>query len=55
MVNLPFPRDLRKLIKYEERKKEVQHELDEIDKQPPVRQSKVARWKCTHFIFCSGT
>ena len=30
-------RDLRKLIKYEERKKEVENKLDDIDKQPPER------------------
>jgi len=32
-----FVRDLRKLIKYEERKKEVENKLDDIDKQPPER------------------
>jgi len=36
-----FVRDLRKLIKYEERKNEVQHKLDEIDQPPSARQSKV--------------
>jgi len=36
-----FVRDLRKLIKYEERKKEVENKLDDIDKQPPARRSKV--------------
>ena len=34
-------RDLRKLIKYEERKKDVESKLDDIDKQPPARRSKV--------------
>jgi len=36
-----FVRDLRKLIKYEERKKEVEDKLEDIDQQPFARRSKV--------------
>ena len=37
-------RDLRKLIKYEERKKEVESKLDDIDKQPHARRIQVGIW-----------
>jgi len=36
-----FVRDLRKLIRYEERKKEVENKLDDIDHQLPPRHKKV--------------
>ena len=63
MATAEFPlfRDLRKLIKYEERKKEVQHKLDEFDEQHSVKQSKVMLEMCPFntcnslvFISCSG-
>ena len=63
MATAEFPlfRDLRKLIKYEERKKEVQHKLDEFDEKHSVKQSKVGLEICLFntcnslvFISCSG-
>ena len=49
-IEPPLIRDLRKLIKYEERKKEVENKLEDIDRQPPARRTKVRNFLPETFL-----